>query len=109
MAENLGEVLYCNQTLAELQEVLSRKKFASYITAEDVQLFMERAASLWRPVMVREILPICRDPKDDIFLALAKAGKATHLVTGDADLLSLKQYEKTHILSAQDFSAQLTS
>lgn len=34
-------------------------------------------------------LEICRDPKDDAYLSLAKAVEADYLVTGDKDLLSL--------------------
>jgi putative PIN family toxin of toxin-antitoxin system len=33
--------------------------------------------------------PPCRDPADAVFLQLAIAGNADHLVTGDQDLLSL--------------------
>ena len=34
-------------------------------------------------------LPLCRDPKDQMFLLLAHAGNADVLVTGDDDLLQL--------------------
>ncbi len=34
-------------------------------------------------------LKICRDPKDDAYLSLAKAIRADYLVTGDKDLLSI--------------------
>lgn len=32
-------------------------------------------------------LHICRDPKDDAYLSLAKAAEAEYLITGDKDLL----------------------
>ncbi|MBL8024742.1 MAG: putative toxin-antitoxin system toxin component, PIN family [Elusimicrobia bacterium] len=34
--------------------------------------------------------PVCRDPKDQIFLEAAVGGKAQYLVSGDKDLLDLK-------------------
>jgi putative PIN family toxin of toxin-antitoxin system len=40
----------------------------------------------------------CRDPKDDRFLSLAVNGHATHIVTGDSDLLVLDPFQNVHIL-----------
>lgn len=36
------------------------------------------------------LAPVCRDPKDHIFLEAAVGGKAEHLVSGDKDLIVLK-------------------
>lgn len=36
---------------------------------------------------------ICRDEKDNIFLECAESSKADYLVSGDDDLLSLKEYK----------------
>jgi hypothetical protein len=41
----------------------------------------------------------CRDPKDDKFLSLAVSGLATHIVTGDADLLALHPFQGIQILT----------
>ena len=38
-----------------------------------------------------------------MFLACAKAAKASYLVSEDNDLLVLKQYEDTSIVNALDF------
>ena len=46
---------------------------------------------------------VCRDPKDDPFVACAVEGKATYLVTGDADLLDMGVYHDVVILRAYDF------
>jgi predicted nucleic acid-binding protein len=45
----------------------------------------------------------CRDPKDDKFLSLAVCGRATHLVTGDADLLALNPFEGIRIVTPRQF------
>ena len=34
--------------------------------------------------------PLCRDPRDQVFLDLARAAKVNALVSGDADLLALR-------------------
>ena len=48
-------------------------------------------------------ITICRDPKDNFLLALAKDAGADYLITRDDDLLSIKQFEKTIILTLEDF------
>jgi len=48
-------------------------------------------------------ITICRDPKDNFLLALAKDAGADSLITRDDDLLSIKQFEKTIILTLEDF------
>lgn len=46
---------------------------------------------------------ICRDPHDDMFLAVAATGCAHNLVTEDLDLLVLKNSGKTLIVTAAEF------
>jgi uncharacterized protein len=48
-------------------------------------------------------MPVCRDPKDDEILALAKQVTADYIVTGDNDLLVLKQFESTLIVTPREF------
>ncbi len=45
-------------------------------------------------IEVESIITICRDPKDNFLLALAKDGKANYLLKGDKDLLELKNLAK---------------
>ena len=54
-------------------------------------------------VEVTEQLAICRDPRDDRFLEVALAGKATHLITGDRDLLALDHLHDTGITTPAAF------
>ena len=46
---------------------------------------------------------ICRDADDDVVLATALAGKADVIVTGDDDLLVLKEFRGIRILSPRQF------
>ena len=52
-------------------------------------------------------VPRCRDPDDAMFLALALAGRADHLVTGDADLLALASRFTISIISPEVLRASL--
>jgi putative PIN family toxin of toxin-antitoxin system len=45
---------------------------------------------------------VCRDPDDDEILAIAIAGKADALVTGDRDLLALRKYEGIRIVTVAE-------
>lgn len=52
---------------------------------------------------------ICTDPYDNYLLATAVAGAADYLVTGDKrDLLVLRLYEGTRIMTVRDFRAMNT-
>ena len=53
--------------------------------------------------MLTSILEICRDPKDNFLLALAQDGKATHLITGDKDLLIIQKIGITKILTIAEY------
>jgi putative PIN family toxin of toxin-antitoxin system len=52
---------------------------------------------------------VCRDPKDDIFLSVALAGRADALVTGDSDLLSLGPFRGIPILTPAEFATLLSA
>lgn len=103
LAVQKGRVLLSFATLAEIYEVLGRKKFLRYIDEEDIRRFLAvltREAE-WVEVDVR--ITACRDPKDDKFLELAVSGRATHIVTGDSDLLALNPFQGIEILPPHRF------
>jgi len=50
---------------------------------------------------------VCRDPNDNKFLELAKTVGANFLITGDRDLLILKEFEGTKILKPSKFLEQM--
>ena len=47
--------------------------------------------------------PITGDPEDDYVLATGRLARASYLVTGDHDLLAIKQYEGMAIVSPREF------
>jgi uncharacterized protein len=102
-AQRQGTILLSYDTLAEISEVLHRDRFRRYIDDEDIRLFLAALTreSEWVDVDVQ--IRACRDPKDDRFLSLAVSGCATHIVTGDADLLALHPFRGISILSAAAF------
>jgi len=84
--EHRFKLVTSEKLMAELFEVLARPKFNRYFTKDDArelgELIYEQAEIVEPTVHVA----LCRDPKDDIFLDVAIAGKVHYLVTGDDDL-----------------------
>ena len=58
---------------------------------------------------IAEMVPIihtiraCRDARDDKFLELAVNGEASHIVTGDADLLELNPFQGIPIITPASY------
>ncbi|MCM0604895.1 MAG: putative toxin-antitoxin system toxin component, PIN family [Xanthomonadaceae bacterium] len=51
--------------------------------------------------------PVCRDPKDDMFLSAALAGNAKYLVSGDKDLLVIDVFKGISIIKPKEFLSKL--
>jgi putative PIN family toxin of toxin-antitoxin system len=98
-----GKILLSFPVLAELYEVLSRKRFRRYVDEEDIRSFLASLTREAQWVDVEAEIKACRDPKDDKFLELAVSGRATHLVTGDSDLLALSPFQGIEILPPHRF------
>jgi putative PIN family toxin of toxin-antitoxin system len=98
-----GELLVSRASLAELAEVLGRKKFDRYLTREEREEFLVKLVREAVVVDITEEVRACRDAKDDKFLELAVCGGACCVVTGDVDLLALHPFRGIAILSAAQF------
>ena len=82
------------QTTQELILVLANNKFKLNAADQEGLLadYLPFAQVSEAPgYVVQTSLPICRDPKDQMFLNLAASAKADYLVTGDQDLLVLAE------------------
>lgn len=98
-----GQLLVSEAMLEELDDVLRRPKLAGYVSEEQRLEFLAAYIRDAEDVLVTTRLRECRDPKDDKFLELAIAGKATHIVSGDQDLLTLSPFRGIVILTPADF------
>jgi putative PIN family toxin of toxin-antitoxin system len=96
--------------LAELAEVIARRKFAQRVlaarlSAAELVRDYERLAETVTPQPLRA--PVSRDPDDDHVLACACAAQARLIVSGDNDLLSLNKYEGIPIRTASAALSEL--
>ncbi|HEX3576738.1 MAG TPA: putative toxin-antitoxin system toxin component, PIN family, partial [Rhodopila sp.] len=101
MAE--GRVLASDATMAELADVLSRRKFDPYATIEARKAFLRL---LGRIVEIVPVVVACRDPGDDKFLEPGVNGEASYIVTGDADSRVLNPYRGIAIVTPSAFLAE---
>jgi len=99
LALERGKILLSFPVLAELNEVLGRKRFLKYVDEDDVRRFVSALLHEAEWVEVRTQVVASRDPKDDKFLELAVSGQATYIISGDKDLLMLSPFQGTPILS----------
>ncbi len=95
-------ILYGSDPLYdELKEVLGRKKFEKYLefSIEEYVAFQKR---LTKKVDTEKIFIGSPDPKDDFLFDLANQSDATHLVTGDKNILEFS-YPPLKIISFAEF------
>ncbi|MGK7881284.1 MAG: putative toxin-antitoxin system toxin component, PIN family [Crocosphaera sp.] len=96
-------ILQSEATYQELETRLTKKKFDKYLTQEDRLDFL---ASLTQKSLFIDITHktiICSDVDDNKFLELAVSGMANYLITGDNDLLKIKNYQDVPIITPSNF------
>jgi len=97
--------LVSKETASELLKVLSYPKFK--LTNRERLILLADFMPYVETVTLLEVppdLPVIRDKADQIFITLAVVGNADALVTGDNDLLVLKDSFKTPpIMSLSEF------
>ena len=98
-----GRILVSRALVGELSRVLSRDRFDRYITREERSEFLGFLIRESDLVQITETVRVCRDPKDDKVLEVAINGKATSIVTGDADLLVLNPFRGIGIVTPAQF------
>ncbi|MGE0799672.1 MAG: putative toxin-antitoxin system toxin component, PIN family [Lautropia sp.] len=99
--------LVCTQTVNELIRVLAYPKFRLSAPEQQNLLadFLPYADVVQLPQPWPD-LPACRDEEDQVFLVLAHVGKADALVTGDADILAMRDASPGLIVTPDTLAAR---
>lgn len=106
------DLVMSHALLDELADVLARKKFASMLarTTRTPEAILREMQALIEVVVAPPLpLPVCRDPNDDAVLACALAGHADCIVSGDEDLLVLKEFQHIPIITAANAVERLAT
>ena len=103
------ELIFSDELLAEFVEVANRPKLRKFFTHEDWTLIYQIIERYAVYVPVTSSVILCRDAKDNYLLSLAKDAKANYLLTGDKDLLVLKIFEETQIITIAEFQTGIAN
>jgi putative PIN family toxin of toxin-antitoxin system len=94
-------VILCESILEEIEEKLRVKiKVSPSVIVEYLKLLRNNSEVI-RPEPVDLI--VCRDPNDLPILGLVIPGNADAIVTGDNDLLVIREYKSACILTPRSF------
>ena len=91
----------------ELVAVLHRPRLARFVNPgqRDAVLELLRSVCVWFEPQQR--IRDCRDAKDNKFLELAVSGRASHILSGDSDLLTLHPFRGIPVVTPQVFLVSL--
>jgi putative PIN family toxin of toxin-antitoxin system len=94
--------LVSKETFADFRKVLSYPKFK--LSQREIRAILnEEFIPFVEPVEISEqVTGVCSDPFDDMFLAVAASGGAQYLVSGDQDLLVLKNFGAAQIVTVAE-------
>lgn len=97
------KLVFSEELLNEFLSVIKRPKFRKFFTQEDTENLIETIQEYAEFFTIKSEVTICRDVKDNFLLSLSKDSNADFLITGDLDLLELKTFQRTKILTISSF------
>jgi putative PIN family toxin of toxin-antitoxin system len=101
-------LLRCAEHIAEVRATLRKPRIAALIEPYKAGRLINQIKKLAANIV--NLLQVSRspDPDDDFLLALAEAGAADYLATGDkSGLLTLKKHKRTQIITARQFAEKI--
>ena len=97
------KLIFSDELLAEFFEVEKRPKLNKYFQDKDLEQLIDLINVYAEFYTVKSTVDVCRDSKDNFLLALAKESNADFLITGDKDLLVIKKFENTEIVTITEY------
>jgi len=95
--------IFSHESIEEFLTVAKRPKLKKYFSNSDLNELIKLFDKYGKLVVVKSQLSLCRDIKDNFLLNLAVDSRSDYLITGDSDLLVLKNVSKTKICTLKDF------
>jgi uncharacterized protein len=102
------KLVFSKELYNEFLDVVERPKFKKYFHKSDIQHLTRIIDKFGILIEVTSQVEKCRDLKDNFLLNLAIDSDADFLVTGDLDLLEIKEINQTRILKIKDLEEILT-
>ncbi len=106
--ERRFQLLTSEEQLEEFRRVTRYPRLKPFIEPAAAGAMHNELRRLAMLVVNLPAVDVSRDPADNFLLAMAQAGEADALVTGDKhDLLTLGKFQRTQIVTARQFLEQL--
>ena len=99
----LARLIFSTELIEEFIEVVERPKFKKIFSSSDIRNLFTDIYLYADLIEVKTSVQICRDKKDNFLLALCQDGNADFLLTGDEDLLILRKFGKTRIMTLAEY------
>jgi uncharacterized protein len=104
LIDGIGTLFITDEIIDEIEFVLKKPKFD--LTVKEVKHWITEIEGLGKKVIVSpkyRVTNVCRDRDDNKYLECALAANADYIITGDRDLLDLKEYGGVKIMNARDY------
>ena len=96
-------MLFSNELIDEIKVSIEKPKLKKHFSLVSLSDMLESIEEFSELIHVKSKVTVCRDSKDNFLLSLAKDGKANYILTGDKDLLVLRKFGKTQIVTLSDY------
>jgi len=106
--EGRFQLMTSEEQLEEFRRVARYPRLRTFIEPSAAGAMHNELRRLAVLIVKLPVVDASADPADNFLLAMAQAGEADVLVTGDKhDLLSLKVFQRTRIITARQFLTRL--
>ena len=99
----LARLIFSTELIEEFIEVVERPKFKKIFSSSDIRNLFTDIYLYADLIEVKTSVQICRDKKDNFLLSLCQDGNADFLLTGDEELLVLRKFGKTRIMTLAEY------
>lgn len=102
-------VYYSVEILGELKRALEYPKIRKMVSDSDSESLIDAIKTLGILVIPSKNVEVCKDKEDDKYLEASLESGCGFLISGDEDLLAIKEFEDIKIVSPRGFIAFINS
>jgi uncharacterized protein len=100
--EGIDELFITKEILDEIESVVGRPKF--HVDKEKITYFINSIEEIGNKIIPKSrIKNGSRDKADNKYLECGISAYVDYIISGDMDLLELKEYKKIKIITAKDY------
>lgn len=97
------KIFICPEIIDEYIRIANSEKLSKYLSKQRISDTLDLMETFAESKTVTSKVKLSRDPDGDFLLAFSKENKLDFLITGDNDLLIIKEYHGTIIVNFNSF------